>query len=98
MKVPPTVVIGVLAVIVVGVLFAIVEKRTTTARIDAGFWWDQTALQSQPDNLARLGSPLTGREFEVIQQASRDEVRSAFSDLRIEITDHRNAFWRVAVV
>ena len=97
-RVPATVLIGTIAVLVVTVTSALIAWRAASATIDAGFWWADTPFVLSADDAVKVGGPLTGDELKSIEDTSRDEVRRAYADLRINITDRRRAFWRVAVV
>jgi hypothetical protein len=98
-RVPATVLIGAIAVLVVTVTSAVIAWRASSATIEAGFWWDDDApFGLSPDDATKIGGPLTADELETIEAISRDEVRRAYADLRINITDRQGAFWRVAVV
>ena len=97
-RVPATVLIGTIAVLVVTVTSALIAWRAASATIDAGFWWADTPFVLSADDAVKVGGPLTGDELKLIEDTSRDEVRRAYADLRINITDRRRAFWRVAVV
>ena len=97
-RVPATVLIGTIAVLVVTVTSALIAWRAASATIDAGFWWADTPFVLSADDAVKVGGPLTGDELKSIEDTSRAEVRRAYADLRINITDRRRAFWRVAVV
>jgi hypothetical protein len=65
----------------------------------AGFWYDDNESFALPAHAAeKLGGLLTGAELESIKQTSRTELNRAFAGMRISITDHHDAFWRVEVV
>jgi len=97
-RVPTTVLIGAIAVLVVTVTSAVIAWRASNATIAAGFWWADTPLLLSADDAVKVGGPLTADELSSIEAISRDEVRRAYAGLRIAITDQRDAFWRVAVV
>jgi hypothetical protein len=97
-RVPATVLIGAIAVLVVTVTSAVIAWRASTATIAAGFWWADTRLLLSADDAIKVGGPLTSDELRSIEAISRNEVRRAYAGLRIDITDRRDAFWRVAVV
>lgn len=97
-RVPTTVLIGTIAVLVVAVTAAVVAWRASSATIEASFWWDDAPIGLSPDDATKIGAPLTADELRSIEATSRDEVRRAYADLRINITDRRGGFWRVAVV
>jgi hypothetical protein len=98
MKLSATVVIGAIAVIATMSVFALVRWHVGRAAIDAGFWYDDGSFALSADDAAKIGGPLTGQEMATIRQFSRAEVERALADLRINVTDKQNAFWRVAVV
>jgi hypothetical protein len=97
-RVPATVLIGAIAVLVVTVTSAVIAWRAASATIEAGFWWSDAPFALSPDDAAKIGGPLTAHELASIQATSRDEVRRAYAELRINITERPSAFWRVAVV
>src|SRR5215216_3500851 len=99
LRVPATVVIGAIAVVVVTGAFAAIGWRASSATIDAAFWWNEDVpfLLSEGD-AAKIGGPLTAVELAHIRQISRTEVERAYKDLRVTITDRHDAFWRVSVV
>jgi len=98
-RVPPTVAIGASALLVALVTTTAIAWRASRSTIDAGFWWDDAApfLLSQGDAI-KISGPLTADELTRIQRVSRGEVEHAYKDLRITVSDHRRAFWRVSVV
>ena len=97
-RVPATVLIGAMALFVVTVTSAVIAWRASSATIVAGFWWADTPFLLSADDAAKVGGALTADELKTIEAISRDEVRRAYADLRIDIADRRRAFWRVAVV
>jgi hypothetical protein len=97
-RVPATVLIGAIAVLVVTVTSAVIAWRASNATIAAGFWWDHAPFALSPDDATKIGGPLTADELKSIEMMSRDEVQRAYVDLKINITERRRAFWRVAVV
>ena len=97
-RVPTTILIGGVAVLVVTVTSVTIAWRASNATIAAGFWWADTPFVLSADDAGKIGGPLTPAELESIEATSRDEVRRAYADLRIDITDRQGSFWRVAVV
>ena len=97
-RVPTTILIGAVAVLVVTVTSAVIAWRASTATISAGFWWADTPLFLSVDDAGKIGGPLTADELRSIEAISRNQVRRAYAGLRINITDRQDAFWRVAVV
>ena len=98
MKLSATAVIGKIAVVATMSMFAVVRWQTARTAIDAGFWYDDGSLALSPDDTSKIGGPLTPQELTTIKQISRIEIERAFADLRINVTDDQNAFWRVSVV
>jgi hypothetical protein len=97
-RVPTTILIGAIAVLVVAVTSAAIAWRASNATIAAGFWWADTPFVLSADDAVKVGGPLTADELTSIEATSRNEVRQAYADLRINITDRHDAFWRIAVV
>jgi len=97
-RVPITILIGAIAVLVVTVTSAVIAWRASSATIAAGFWWADTPLLLSPDDAHKVGGPLTADELRFVEAISRREVQRAYAGLRIRITNQRQAFWRVAVV
>ena len=91
------VVIGALAVLAVAATSAAIAFRASSATIDAGFWWDEASFALSADDARKMGVQLSADELTRIRQMSRAEVERAYKDLRMAITDHRHAFWRVSV-
>jgi hypothetical protein len=98
MKLPATAVIGAIAVIATTSAFAVVRWHAARTAIEAGFWYDDGSFALSVDDAVKIGGPLTAQEMVTIRQLSRAEVEHAFADLRINVTENPNAFWRVTVV
>ena len=90
--------IGAAAVVAAVVVFESVRWQASRKSIDAGFWYDDGAPALSLDDAEKIGGPLTAQEIAAIRQISRAEVERALADLRINLTDNQNAFWRVSVV
>jgi hypothetical protein len=97
-RVPTTILIGAIAVLIVSVTSAVIAWRASSATITAGFWWADPPVLLSADDARKVGGPLTADELRSIEAISRHEVRRAYAGLRIGITDRRRAFWRVEVV
>ena len=97
-RAPASVIIGGIAVLAVTAIAATIGVRASRATIDAGFWWADTPFVLSADDAVKVGGPLSAGELKSIAATSRDEVRRAYADLRINITDRHGSFWRVAVV
>src|ERR1041384_1716272 len=94
-----TAAIGATAVVAGTAGAAAIAWRASSSTIDAGFWWNEDApfLLSE-DDARKIGGMLTAAELPRIQQISRAEVERAYTNLRVNITDHHDAFWRVSVI
>ena len=93
------VLIGASALLVALVTTTVIAWRASRSTIDAGFWWDDAApFLLSPGDATKIGGPLTAGELTRIERVSRAEVEHAYKDLRITVSDHRGAFWRVSVV
>ena len=97
-RAPATVVIGAIAVVIVTGASLAIGWRASRATIDAGFWWDDGPFVLSVDDATKIGGALNAAELARVEQISRAEVERAYADLRINVTDDRGAFWRVAVV
>jgi hypothetical protein len=89
--------IGVAAILVVAALCAALAWRSARATSSVGFWYEEFPFTFSDSVNAAMGGPLTANEFEAIKRISRDELRHAFSGLRLSVTDNRNAFRTVRV-
>src|SRR4030095_3117707 len=69
-RVPATVLIGAIAVLVVTVTSAVIAWRASSATITAGFWWDDVPFALSPDDVTKIGGPLTADELETIEAIS----------------------------
>jgi hypothetical protein len=92
------VIVGAIAVLAVTATSAAIAWRASTSTIEAGFWWDDAPFVLSVDDAAKIGGPLSATELATIRTIARTDVERAFADLRIRITDDREAFWRVTVV
>jgi hypothetical protein len=97
-RISATVLIGATAVVVVMAVSAAIAWLASRATIDAGFWWEDAPFVLSADDAVKIGGPITADELTRIQHISRGEVEGAYTDLRVVVTDHHDAFWRVAVV
>jgi len=93
-----TIVTGAIAVTVVLSIFGALQWRASTAIIAAGFWYEDFPFTLPEEHTVRLGGSLTATEIDSIKRLSRVELERAFSQLRIVITDRRDAFWRIRVL
>src|SRR5258706_14259036 len=98
MKLPATAIIGAIAMVAAMSVFAVVRWHAARSAIDAGFWYDDGSFALSVDDAAKLGGPLTAEEVASIRQLSRTEVERALADLRINVTERQNAFWRLSAV
>ena len=77
---------------------AAIAWRASSSTIDAGFWWDDAPFAVSADDAVKIGGPITADELTRIQGLSRGEVERAYQDLRVTVTDHHDAFWRISVI
>lgn len=71
--------------------------RSTPSGTTVGFWFDpigQDTLTSVPERLGSIGPG----DLKAIESAAFAELARAFSDFQIEVTDRRDARYRVRVV
>jgi hypothetical protein len=64
----------------------------------AGFWYEDRVFALAASDTNRLGGPLAPDDIAEIERISRAELIRAFAELNIEISDRRDAHWRVSVV
>jgi hypothetical protein len=86
------------AVLVSLVILAVLQWRSKSVVIEAGFWFDDVSFDLAPLDAEQLGGPLTVEDKAVIQDVAWQEVRAAYANLRLRLTDNRNAFYKVRVV
>jgi hypothetical protein len=86
------------AVVVALVILASLQWRSRRVVIEAGFWFDDVTFELPPLDVQQLGGALTEEEKTMIRDLAWDELRMAYGDLRLRLTDNRNAFYRVRVV
>ena len=68
------------------------------SRPTAGFWYQDRTFALAASEITRLGGPLVADDIAEIERISRAELDRAFSGLNIDVTDRRDAHWRVSVV
>lgn len=68
-------------------------ERSRHRAIDAGFWFDQVVYESP-----RLGGALTAHDLGTIRAVAANEIRRAFAGLRMNLSERRDAMFRVRVV
>ena len=73
-----------------------VEWRAADRPLTAGFWFDGEGFGSAMLT-DEIGGPLTPAELESIETVAWDEVRRAFVDQRLTLSDDPGAFFRVRV-
>jgi hypothetical protein len=97
-KPSPTIVTGAIAIVATLSIFGVLHWRTSGATIAAGFWYEEFSFTLPEAHTARLGGALTATDIDAIKRLSRVELEQAFSQLRIVISDQRDAFWRIRVL
>ncbi len=86
------------AVAIAVVILAVLQWRSASVVIEAGFWFDDAKFELAPLDADQLGGPLTAEEKVIVQDVAWQEMRAAYTDLRLRLTDNRNAFYKVRVV
>ncbi len=76
------------------VILAFLQWRSASVVIEAGFWFDDVTFELSPLDVEQLGGPLTAEEKAMIQDVAWQEMRAAYADLRLRLTDNRNAFYQ----
>lgn len=80
--------IGSAAVAIVAVLCVFLSRGSRTG-VDVGFRYEEFPFTFSAPVTAALGGPLTAFEIDAIKQISRDELRRAFSGLKVAFTDNK---------
>lgn len=70
----------------------VMASRAASGVIEAGFWFEQVHYES-----SRLGA-LTAADVQTIEAVALDEIRKAFTGLRINFADRRDAMYSIRVV
>jgi hypothetical protein len=78
------------------VLALAVGSRGST--VTAGFWFESVKFDESEAMADRLGAPVTADELATIEAVARAEISHAFSNLRVQFSDARDATYRVRVV
>lgn len=66
--------------------------------IEAGVWFEPVTFSAAEVQADRLGGAITEQEMVTIASAARAEIARAFAGLRINVSDRRDATYRVRVV
>ena len=85
-----------IGVLVAGTIVGTLEYRSRSNIVTAGFWFDDDVSFELHDP-ARIGGPLNDEERQRIVTVAREEVVRAFAELRLAVTERRDAFYRVRV-
>lgn len=72
--------------------------RSTDHVVDAGFWFEPVTYGASDAMVDRLGGAITDEEMRAIASGALAEVRSAFSGLRVSVSDRQDAMYQVQVV
>lgn len=89
--------IGVAGILLVATLCAALAWRSSPTTFVVGFWYEEFPFTFSDAVTVAMGGPLTRDEIDAIKRISRDELRGAFSGLKLAITDNRDAFRTVRV-
>jgi hypothetical protein len=76
-------------------LLGTIEYQSRANVVTVGFWFEDVTFEVH--HPARLGGALTPDEQQRIRGVARSEIVEAFAPFRIEVTDRRDAFYRVRV-
>ena len=87
--------IAISALVAAASIVGALELRSRDNVVAIGFWFEDVTFEVHDP--VRLGGPLTADEQQRIQSVARQEIEHAFADFRIQVTDRRDAFYRVRV-
>ena len=94
MRWPSRQVVSVGSVLVLGVVsVSVLATRSSDRVVEVGFWFEPVTYAAPA-----LGGALTAEDLDTIKTVARAEVVGAFAGLRIEVSDRRDATYRVCVV
>jgi hypothetical protein len=82
---------------VVGAMTA-AECRAGGSAVRAGFWFDQVTFELPARETGRIGGPIRNEEKERIRSIAFSELKTAYSGLRLELSNDHRTFYRVSVV
>jgi hypothetical protein len=74
---------------------ALGSRRNT---VSAGFWFEHVTFDASEAMADRLGGPVTVEELATIDVVARREISKAFANVRVQLSDARDATYRVRVV
>jgi hypothetical protein len=86
------------AVVIALAILMILQWRSSSVVIEAGFWFEDVTFDLSPLDIQQLGGPIDEREKAMIREVAWNEIRTAYSDLRLRFTENRRAYYRVRVV
>src|SRR5688572_28421553 len=72
--------------------------RSTDRVVNAGFWFEPVTYDASEAMVDRLGGAITDVEMRTIASSALSEIRSAFSGLRVSVSDRQDAMYQVHVV
>jgi hypothetical protein len=72
--------------------------RSVLGPTRAGFWFDEVTFALTMGQADALGGQLTAEDVETIKRVALSELRAAYADYRIEVSDGRDALYSVRVV
>jgi hypothetical protein len=87
--------IALAAMVTAAVLVGALELRSRDHVVNVGFWFEDVTFEVHDP--VRLGGPLTADEQQRIAIVARQEIEHAFAEFRIQVTDRRDANYRVRV-
>ena len=86
------------AVAVAVIILAVVQWRTRTVVVEAGFWFEDVTFAVSPYDLEQLGGPITSDEQSWIRRLALEELQTAYADFRLRFSDNRDAVYRIRVI
>jgi len=81
----------------IGIL-GVLQWRSNRVVVEVGFWFDGVTFEMSPLDVQQLGGPVTDDEKAMIREVALNELRTAYSKLRVRLTDNRRAYYRIRVV
>ncbi len=86
---------GVTLLAVAGALVVLLSKPRGA---DVGFWFDVIGADTLATLPERFGGQITPPEMKTIETVAVQEIANAFQDFQVELSDRRDATYRVRVV
>ena len=87
-----------LLLFVAGTSVWLLAAHARTQVVEAGFWFEDVRFDASEVEADRLGGAITREELARIRSVATSELRGAFADLRLQVTDNRHATIAIRVV